>query len=70
MNVNKKVAISPVTAMAFEKFLYGQMQNFLHKLRMIKWNVLDVKMNELFLPAALASQVLYLWRSLLRCGKS
>ena len=28
--------------MGFEKFFYGQMQNYLDKLKMIEWNSLDI----------------------------
>ena len=47
MNVNKKTAIPAVSAVGFEKFFYGQMQNYLDKLKMIEWNSY-VEMNELF----------------------
>ena len=47
---NKKVAISPVLAVSFEKFFYDQMQNYLDKLKMIEWNSLDTTCkNEVFL---------------------
>ena len=42
MTVNKKSAISPVLAVAFEKFFYGQMQNYQDKLKMIGWNSLNI----------------------------
>ena len=49
--------------MGFEKFFCGQVKNQLDKLKMIGWNsldiTLDVKTNELFLPAGLALRVLY-----------
>ena len=46
MTVNKKVAISPAIspqgAVGLEKFFYGQMLNYLDKLKMIQWNSLDI----------------------------
>ena len=38
----KKAAISPVLAVGFERFFYGQMQNFLDKLNMIGQDSLDI----------------------------
>ena len=49
MTVNKKAAISPVLAVAFEKFFHGQMKNYQDK----------PEMSELFSPTGLASQVLF-----------
>ena len=60
MTVNEKGgAISPILAVGFKKLFYG-MQNYLDKLKMRGWSSLDItcKMNELFSPAGLASQVL------------
>ena len=53
--------ISPFLKAGFEKFFDSHMQNYIGKLKMIKWNDLTqtVKINELFSPATLASQVLY-----------
>ena len=41
MTANKKAVISPVLAVGFDKFFYGQMQNYLDKLKMMCWNSLD-----------------------------
>ena len=64
MTANKKAAISPVLAVGFEKFFYGQTQNYAELRRqaeMIRWNslTLHIKMIELFSPVELASQVFF-----------
>ena len=38
----KKAAISPVSAVGFENFLYGQMQNYPDKLKVIGWSSLNI----------------------------
>ena len=40
MTVNKKAAISPVAEVGFENVFYGQMLNYLDKLKMTGWNSL------------------------------
>ena len=56
-----KRPISPFLEVGFEKFFDSHMQEYIGKLKMTKSNRFDTdcKMNELFSPAALASQLLW-----------
>ena len=42
MTAAEKAAISPVLAVGFDKFFYGQMWKYLSKLEMIGLNSLDI----------------------------
>ena len=59
-----KRSISPCLEVGVEKFFDSHMENYIGKLKMIKWNRFDTdcKMNQPLSPAGLASQVLcYSW---------